>query len=279
MPTSTSTSTAPTTDSVTRLLPAMAETFEVLLLESDAPTTALGIRLVDGEVELSLRTVEHHPVDDLLGFTAPSEWDAFGIAARGRSSDGDAVRLVHLVARDGSSWWHLSREGAPPLTSEEQPAGLVDDLCRRVLGLPTPPPAASALDYWAARWLADVLDLAHDGATPPTWAAVAACHHAVSSISSLQPELGPTAADQLVVAGRALDRAYPWAALRSSWSTDGALGLSGPEIAWMDDGMLSRWCLATQPELTDLVDAVGSLLAPAIGERVRETLTAWGLVW
>ena len=75
----------------------------------DGPV-AVGVALLDGDVELSLKALDGHDVvDSLVGFHAPTSWHAFGIAAPATAHhlEGDApprhVTLTVLAMRDGTT--------------------------------------------------------------------------------------------------------------------------------------------------------------------------------
>ncbi len=128
--------------------------------------------------------------DALLGFVAPDDWWAVGVAVSG-SVVGDAgpagrgrprrhraasrVRVTALVARDGRAV-SVVRQGSQAETLDEPPSGLVGDSLRRALGLPTPPPPETTTGYWVALWLDRVVASAvstPSGPGGPWWAAQA----------------------------------------------------------------------------------------------------------
>jgi hypothetical protein len=279
------------------LLTPLADSFELLLADHDLPSVAVGVSEREDGVDLAVRPLRHHPADELIGFEAPSDWRAFGIVARGRTvawpaldldptgslgpAPGTSVRIAHLVDRSGVSLTRMVDDDGRRHELSEATMGLVPDLCRRVLGLATEPPAESPLRYWASRWLGDVLDLADTAFTGPDWSTVAACHPAVAAVAAIDAELAAVAADHLVVAADALARAQPWDELHRRWSDPdgpGHAGLSPVEVGWMDPGMLARWCLGLTPDLDELVDAAAALLASPVARQIGEALDAWGLV-
>jgi hypothetical protein len=274
----------------------LADTLDLLLADHDAPSLAVGVAPDGDAVDLVVRPLRHHPADELLGFTAPTSWSAFGVVARGRTlawpgaepaptglsapPPGSEVGVAHLVDRTGAALTRLADASGRHHELGEHTMGLVPDLCRRVLGLPTDAPVESPLRYWAARWLGDVLDLADRTLPGPGWASVAACHPAVAAVCELDAEMGVVAADHLVAAAEALARAQPWSELHRAWSestSGGHAGLTPDEVAWMDTGMLARWCLGLIPEIDQLVEAVEAHLPAPIVHRIGQTLDAWGL--
>jgi hypothetical protein len=280
------------------LLTPLADALDLLLADHDTPCLAVGVAEQDGTVELAIRPLAHHPADELLGVEAPPEWIAFGVAARGRTvawpgpdlaptgptapAPGTPVRVAHLISRDGRAVTRLVDDDGRRHELGAETMGLVPDLCRRVLGLPTEEPLETPLRYWAARWLTDVLDIVGEAALPgPGWSAVAACHPAVAAVAEIDPELAAVAADHLVVAAESLARAQPWPELHRRWSTRGSgghAGLTPRQVGWMDAGMLARWCLALTPELDELADAARGLLADPVARAVDQALDAWGLL-
>jgi hypothetical protein len=103
------------------------------------------------------------------GFRAPAEWLAFGVLTSGTARHLDTddvaaidVRVVYFLDRRGLEV-SLAKAGdgaAPMLVDVIGPPtviGRVPDTCRRVLGLPTPPPDRDPQLLWALDWLDRVL--------------------------------------------------------------------------------------------------------------------------
>jgi len=245
----------------------------VHVLDEPGPDLVLGTKPFDRSV---------HPFTMLAGFTAPTEWAAFGLRIHGRIRRLDepgaapvASRTTFLVHRDGSEASVL-RQGD---TAEDLPGpaiGTIPDLCRRVLGLPTPPPPApTTRPLWITIWLDRIMtawsDPAHRSQLSSCWPQVAAMHPA-------QGEPGPPGvdpADLVAVASAHTDR-WPWARLRAEAQPlalpDGPLP---PDVAaWMDDGFYARWVLGAFPAAEDLADDLLSLLQDPVRSQLRTTLIA-----
>lgn len=237
------------------------------------------------------------PVDDLLGFDAPNDWVAFGILSSGRwrpidsaptgpwigrgPAHGRAV-LFHIVTRPGEALVAMARDGEPA-TSDRLAAdgtwyGRVDDVCRRVLGLPTAPPLRPVTELWALVWLDIVIERALAG-DRLDWPAIAAAHPAVGQLEPMLPGSVTWASDHLVELGEAHASAGSWGELRRRCAHgDVAFCGVGPDAArWMDDGMFSRWTTGSFPEVGELVTELSVLLAPSSCRRIHQTLAAWGL--
>lgn len=259
-------------------------------LPQPATPVLVGLVPAGADPAFELRPLEGHPVDELLGFHAPAHWSAVGVAARGTArrldpddgtdGPGGPVRVVHLVARDGTARTRVVAPGGAVLTTETPAAGPVDDVCRRSLVLPTPPPERSVLELLARWWLDEVLLRADSTPGPFTWATVAAAHPLQRAAPEGRPGPDVTASTfpwEDAVAAFAAD--HPWAVLRSlaCGGVDISDELTPHQAAWFDDGAYARWCLGRYPELGDLVAAVATLAPRPVVDRVVTTLIGWGL--
>jgi hypothetical protein len=208
----------------------------------------------DGYIDLSVRPLPSlDPVGALYGFRAPDEWVAFGIVTSGeahhlddRDTEPFDIRLVYFLDRRGLevSLAKAGPGGAPVLVDVIGPPsvlGRVPDTCRRVLGLPTAPPAHDPQLLWALDWLDRVLTLVLDrdlDSTPLSWSAIEQLHR-----------------------GRPSDSA-PWSILRRECAA-GELGLdslSASDAEWMDDGMFSRQALAAYLDLREVISDLAELV-------------------
>lgn len=208
--------------------------------------------------ELGLRKdLDGHPVDVLLGFVCPAEWAAFGLSHVGWSSPMGAVRpsrhpqrervrITTLVHRDGAIASVLRFENGKELSDTSECHGMIPDVLRRALGVPTPPPALPLRAFMARLWLESVLREARRR-RPMTWKDVAALepHPSSESWSDLRWSV--------VTARRSLDEVTPEIA------------------AWMDDGMFARW---SAPD-DSLFHRVERVIGPSAMRRVSRRLEEW----
>lgn len=180
----------------------------------DPTPHATVLRVTDGPLQVGrlLLGEGSHPLDLLLGFTAPPDWAAIGLRCQGHAydlvDDGSAtdpppsppaddrpapgrrrgdervepvpVVVTVLLDRTGHGAGAL-RRGAAVTRLDGPPEGVVGDACRRALDLPTRPPPPSTVDLWLRIWLdrlVEAMVFADDGGRFTTWAAVAALHPA-----------------------------------------------------------------------------------------------------
>ena len=117
-----------------------------------APAHLVFVELVGTEgFDLGTKAVDGHPLDHIDGFVAPASWAAFGVMTHGwasvaassditqappsRQPDRQRIRVVCLVARDGSVASRLHVEGKEG-RDVEPPVGAIVDGLRRSLRLP-----------------------------------------------------------------------------------------------------------------------------------------------
>lgn len=240
--------------------------------EADAALLRLG-----DSGELAMRPLDgDHPLDVLLGFVAPPEWAALGVAARGtgHALDGDRpperVHVTMLIARSGTSAGVL-RRGDRATHLGDPPDGLVADACRRALGLATAPPPATTAGWWTRRWLDRLVQASAErgpGAAVLGWVDAVALHPATFVPAPGEPAPEPAA---VAAATLGLADAWGWGRLRARPEVAGLT----PDVAgWMDDGMLARWLLSALPPPDDLLDACWGLLPEAVAARVAATVAA-----
>jgi len=280
-------------------LAVLAELADARAAREDAAPCLLRVQVVGEEVELGWLPLAtgSHPLDELVGRTAPDAWAALGVVADGRARrldhDGDAapirVRTTHLVGRDGSWAARCTGAEAEPLTASgraDDPgrvAGRLDDACRRVLGLPTAPAEADTGPLWAARWLDAVLAAAAAStaarAAMAQWPEVARLHPAVPALVGAGPAAELPGPDALGELARKLAAWRDWPVLRRAcaagmWSTP---EVDAEAAAWLDDGAFCRWALGAFPDLEDLLEAVADLLPGSLTARIVHTLVVAGV--
>jgi hypothetical protein len=238
------------------------------------PEMALGLKPVDRDT---------HPFTLLAGFTAPPEWTVFGIRVRGRAHQLDdrsqpPVRSVatFLLDRQGQEASVL-RSGDDVQDVPGPATGTIPDVCRRVLGLPTPPAPPSTALLWTCTWLDRILDRwgrpERRRELTRSWAQLAVLHPAVQS--SQPPDLATlTDPAALVPIARSHAAAHSWEVLRRSPSPlalpEGPLA---PDIAaWMDDGFFARWTIGAYPPVDTMARDLRHLLGEPLGPQLLEVL-------
>ncbi len=150
--------------------------------------------------------------------------------------------------------------------------GRVPDIMRRCFGLPTPGPEESTDGILFARlWLGNVLDAGEQAAAPLTWSTVFRLHPAVQAAAEGGLTIAP---DEVVRALRIAGEIWSWSCLTEMAAEPGWLSDLLPEGAggWMDEGILSRWLLASMSGIEALLTHVGPLITPAAARRLRRTL-------
>lgn len=219
-----------------------------------------------------------HPFAELAGLVAPADWDVFGLQVQGTAhhlDDGQRARTTTTYAVDRGGHEHtILRQGEHRRELPGGAVGTLPDLCRRVLGLPTPPPPAPTIVAFTTAWLDAVLAAWNDPSQRrhlcASFAAVAAVHPAVGR--------GDAPADPRVLAriARAHAEAWPWARLRAE--PEGLAlphgALPAATASWMDDGAYARWVLGAFPGLAALALDVVELLGPVTGAEVAAHLHA-----
>jgi hypothetical protein len=269
-----------------RLLPAVAGIVDqagvddpghVLVYVEDRvhPEVSLGFKSIDADV---------HPFDVLAGFTAPDEWTAFGIRARGRARHLDhpdhaptPSAMTFLVDRTGGEASVLRLDGE--VTDVPGPAlGTIPDLCRRVLGIPTAPAPPSTALLWTTMWLDRILEQwgqPHRRSDLSSWGRIAVLHPAVPAASP--PDVVAFAEPAaLITVARSHAAAASWEQLRSS-----PLPLALPDgplerdvAMWMDDGFFARWTIGAYPSACTMAMDLRDLLGEPIGPQLLEVVVA-----
>jgi hypothetical protein len=262
---------------------------QVLLSSGPPPTTPVAVGVVDLDDSADLWLNELAVPDlaaALRGFVAPPDWWAFGVLSTGTvrhldrpTDDGLPGRvIVHLVARSGVAVSLVGGTGTAPIElGVDQPIiGRLADACRRVLGLPTPPPPGDSRLLFALQWLDRVSVEAFLRVDDRlSWSEVARMHPFADILdrSGLDCDLD----DHLTEVGNAAGQAWPWERIRAACASgrEPLATIAPAEAGWADDGAFARILLEDYPELDDLLVSLGALLAPSVISRINDTLRHW----
>jgi hypothetical protein len=229
-----------------------------------------------GELDLGVKPVpvDLHPSGALLGLVADPSWTIVGVRASGTlhhldgSGPSERTRTTYLVDRHGRDA-AVVRRGDDVVSLPGPAEGTLPDLCRRVLGLPTPPPPPTTRPLWTAMWLDRVVDAWGDPARRSglsgTWTEVALLHPAAATASA---DDVLALDDPLRLAALAADHAaaFPWHRLRFEPRAAPLPGseLTADEARWMDDGCFARWALGAFPPPAALARDLTGLLEPSV---------------
>lgn len=225
----------------------------LLFVEPAVDDVRLGIKPLDGA----------HPSTLLLGFVAPDEWYALGVAAGGWAYDvadratGAPARhrvvVVTIVSRSGEVAHRTHVVDDPAADRRLRDAGdEVDgeqvDLLRLSLGLDTPDAPCDTGVYWAIEWLSAVLATEHTA----DWDRVADLHPARRILD--RSDKKPHAGMGLATTATIFARACRWPRLRRmvEQGTYETVHLSRTDARWLDDGAFARYLLNRCPPLADL---------------------------
>lgn len=284
----------------------MGEVYADEMAEETAPRLLFAATFDDEGVDLYVNPILGHPEEELLGFTAPAEWDCIGISTGAWASQADLngrgvprptgtdrrrVRMLHTVARTGEAINIFRDPPADPVVTrwfgvDDGERGYLDDLLRRSLGLPTAPPAASTLGWWATRWLGAVYHEAKDGRLREApWPALVELHPAWEVVRADEHrQLAQFTVSRLDRVGEMLAQSHPWTRVH----TDAASGavpdveatwrVTRDVIEWMDAGMFARHVRSATPPIEDVLLELHDLLDAAAYCRVVDTIGAWGLL-
>jgi hypothetical protein len=258
----------------------IAQSVESLQPEGAPPAWAEII----GPTATPTQTRWHQDLESLIGFVAPPDCDAIVTVGYGwahnTSTDNAAAllgpgerrrcRVVLLMTRTEEFAGYL-RTGTEILIDEPATAGRIPDLMRRTFGLPTPPPEESTTGLLARLWLYDAIN----AAAPLSWAELAAHHPAMQVAAQADIPVTPEHLERLL---RVAAEAWSWSQLVRQAAQPGWLCQLLPPGAggWMDEGILSRWVLATLAPLDTLVDRITPCLTPAARQRLQTVLACSG---
>ncbi len=243
-------------------------------------------------VELGLLPLEpgDHPADIMAGFTAPAGWVAVGVVTTGHSHQLDPadrgerpgrptqpdaasgpIRLTFLLNRTGEAISLLTPIGSPRSfrrVLDEPPQGVLADACRRVLGLPTAPPAEGPQVWLAARWLDRLLAeaIAEPGAVA-TWEEAVRLHPLVVAGTTPSPEALVQLIDHAATS-------FGWEQLRLlATRSDAADPLVLPAVAaWMDSGCFARHVLSAELPIDLMLVELEGLAPESVVRAVKKAL-------
>jgi hypothetical protein len=231
---------------------------------------------VDAEgCDVGFKDIDGHPVNHLLGFTAPAEWLALGVCAEGWAASMDAgcrpskakgrmrMRTTMLVTRAGgvASGMRLAGEEFKQMggggAADANCAGTIPDALKRALGVATAPPEVP-FEGWVARMLLSLIV----GGEPRG--------HRRVPWAQLRPSLERY---------KELADEGSWETLRglASKRADMIADLEPDEAAWMDEGMFSRWVIGGMPSYEHLFEQARKAATPEAFTQLRRQLKAWGL--
>lgn len=236
---------------------------------------------------------DDHPLDHLLGFTAPPSWQAIGLRCRGRGIDLDEppdgappdvrpgaaearpVTVTILIDRSGRGDG-LMRAGSDVRHLAGLPEGAVGDACRRALGLPTAPPPASTAVLWLHVWIDRIVEALACAPRPGgiTWDVAAGLHPSGHHGVGARP-----APEAVAEATERLAEAWPWDRLRRDPEV---VDTARPPLRrtvtdWMDGGMFARWLLTELVDLRLLAETARAGLDPAVVALIARTFHLCGI--
>lgn len=216
-----------------------------------------------GRGEIGIKPLDGiHPSEILVGFTAPPEWHALGLAVRGfaypisernrPTAPRWRIHVVTLVTRSGEVAQRMHAPETPDLATvleagPEHATGEQIDLLRLTLGLGTDEPPCASDVYWTIEWLSSLLGA--DADDLDTWDDVAAHHPAMRLLHHAGRDAG-----DLVEAASTFGRVCTWTRMRM-WLQDGTF--TAPDLVpadgtWFDDGAFARFLLCRCPPLAML---------------------------
>ncbi len=240
----------------------------VVTVRSDPDATELSLGFWD------VPEVPLHPIEPLVGFVAPTSWNAIGLISTGRLRhldrlDAAPARTLStvLLHRDGTAASVIGVEDEDPRALDEAPVGLVPDVLNRVLQRPTPPPDEPTGALVELTWLDRIAaGLLHQRSRGRSWRWLADRHPLRGGGPVPEPE-------DLAARTAAYSEERTWTALRLlaltddlpavRWGPPG--GTTAPACTWFDDGSLSRWLLRHLPPADALVPDLLSVLPHHVG--------------
>lgn len=223
-----------------------------------------------------------HPIDPLVGFIAPTDWDAIGLISAGRlrrleacAAPPERVLSAVLLQRDEAVASAVGPVGGPVQLLDDPPSGLVPDVLRRVLQLPTSPPDCTTTTLVELTWLDRIATgLLQRHSRGRSWRWLADRH-------PLRGSGAPPCPEELAGRASAYGEVQTWGDLRlmnlddelpaARWGPPG--GTVAPSCGWFDDGSMSRWMLRHLPPAEALLPDLLSVLPAAVGSDLLRALT------
>ncbi|MDH3680847.1 MAG: hypothetical protein OEV40_12945 [Acidimicrobiia bacterium] len=211
----------------------LATVVDDVLMSPTVPATAI-VGLEAGHPStFAVAALPGHPLDTLVGFRAPPSW--WGLVVVGAFAPTGSVaeasgRIAHGIDRSGVTVTRFLPAGAVTARPRFGTTDLVDDACRRALGLPTRPPQLPVGLAIEIAELDRLVALAIDGRLGRADLRLPVLHEPTWS------ELRNLAADRI---GDAEIRRW---------------------LAWADEGVMSRFVHQRLPEPTDLVTTLADLV-------------------
>lgn len=211
------------------------------------------------------------PDTTMVGLAAPAS-----VLRRGEDTPARSAGVVHLVTIDGISVTTVREESGAIITFGPDTApqsGRVPDACRRVLGLPTPPPDSSLTPFVLGAWLEVLRPSVDEGDLD--WPALVARHPAAAALGDRATPVDVAAAT------RELGEAMDWDRFRLVIARVGGfpLGpLAVPVARWTDAGMFSRWAMEQLPAVRDALDRLTGAVTPGALDRLWATAHLCGAV-
>jgi len=178
------------------------------------------------------------------------------------------VVVAHALLRSGSSATYVTDDSGAPLLLDDAGGGLVPDLCRRVLEMPTAPPELETGVYLSRLWLDRLLEAAaaRPGCLQPEQALALHPAEQAQSFGFTRSWL------QLALATHEFAVAAPWAVLRRRFAAAGGDDRASQAARWFDDGSFSRWMLDRLPSPAEALAALAELVPAAALREVRATI-------
>lgn len=279
----------------------LAELLETLIAEATADPGAtpaprlIGVRIpwrrrslpdpADSSDHVVVRPLEGHPAEALRGFRAPPDWAALGVVAEGTArhlDDGTSGRasLGWVCERDGQGTSVLRMPGERPhrvriSRDPREHRGLVADVVRRALGLPSAPCTERVATLLDVAWLERIVQLAAAAPGTLSWDDAVVLH----PVGDLLDRCEATALaypGHIVHLCARIEQRWGWERVRHAVATDVIRlpGLSAETALWFDEGSFARAALAERPPAAQLLEAVDVLVAERVALQIRAALAS-----